>query len=113
MSKSRHKGGCTAVHARAEPDYYAAVADELHGCLQKNKGNLRLVSGPGQCGPSEIFVTWSTEGPQGPQGEQGIQGNIGSSGLDGVDGVTGPQGDTGAIGGSSRDGVPITCLKRI
>jgi len=71
----------------------------LNGCYQKINGQLRIVSNPGQCNPSELPVSWNIVGPQGPAGPQG------PTGAQGPEGPAGPQGpsgvvDTYALGGS-------------
>ena len=71
-------------------------ANTIYACYHKNTGDLRKVSGPGQCKSSELQISWSvggTPGPQGPQGPQGVQG------------PPGPQGQTGATGGTGAQGV--------
>ena len=71
---------------------YAAIPDSggvIHGCYQKNVGNLRVVSDPTTCRKSEIPLNWSQTGPQGPVGPQGPKGDTGA---------TGPQGPAGPSG---------------
>lgn len=59
----------------------------IYACYQKNSGDLRKVSGPGQCKPSEIAISWNIAGmpgpagPRGPQGEKGDRGETGGPGL--------------------------------
>ncbi len=53
--------------------------DGVHGCIQKNGGQLRVVSSPGGCRSSEIPIFWNRTGPQGPQGPAGPAGPAGSS----------------------------------
>jgi hypothetical protein len=87
----------------------AAIPDSggvIHGCYQKNVGNLRVIDtgAGGGCRPSEIPIQWSETGPQGqvgPQGPKGDKGDTGPQGPKGDTGDTGPQGpkgDTGAPG---------------
>jgi len=81
----------------------AAIPDSggvIHGCYQKNVGNLRVVdSGAGDgCRPSEIAIQWSQTGPQGPVGPVGPQGPKGDKGDTGPAGPAGPKGDTGPAG---------------
>jgi hypothetical protein len=78
----------------------AAIPDssgEIHGCYQKNVGNLRVIdpSAGDTCRPPEIALTWSQTGPQGPVGPVGPQGPKGDTGATGPQG---PKGDTGATG---------------
>ena len=88
---------------------FAAIPDSggvIHGCYQKNVGNLRLIepSAGDSCRPSEVGIDWSqtgpkgAPGPQGPPGPQGAQGVPGPKGDTGATGQPGPQGATGAQG---------------
>ena len=75
----------------------------IHGCYQKNVGNLRVIdpSAGDSCRPSEVAISWSQTGPQGPAGPQGPpgpQGPQGPAGATGPQGPAGPQGATGATG---------------
>jgi hypothetical protein len=49
----------------------------IYGCYQKNQGQLRIVSGPNSCTPSEVSIYWNQTGPQGPQGTAGPPGPAG------------------------------------
>ncbi len=74
----------------------------IHGCYQKNVGNLRVIDpATDSCRPSEVALTWSETGPQGSQGVQGVQGPrgpIGTTGPTGPVGPAGPVGSTGLVG---------------
>lgn len=61
---------------------YAQTANNniVYACYQKENGQLRKVSGPNQCRPSELPISWSAAGAPGPQGPQGIQGPKGERG---------------------------------
>jgi hypothetical protein len=65
----------------------------IYACYHKTTGDLRRVSGPGQCKSQEIPISWSmgggVPGPQGPQGLQGPQGPAGPQGQQGPQGVAG------------------------
>ena len=82
----------------------AAIPDSsgvIHGCYQKNVGNLRVIDTGDSCRPSEIAISWSETGPVGPVGPQGPKGDTGTTGPKGdtgATGATGPMGDTGATG---------------
>src|SRR3954451_15766098 len=67
-----------AVAVAAIPD----SAGVIHGCYQKNVGNLRVLdpAAGDSCRPSEVEISWSRTGPQGLQGIQGIQGPKGDKG---------------------------------
>jgi hypothetical protein len=80
----------------------------IHGCYQKNNGQLRVVdpSLGGSCGPSEAPLDWNQVGPQGPQGPAGPQGPVGPQGPlgpQGPAGATGPQGPAGVSDGAEAD----------
>jgi hypothetical protein len=82
---------------------YAAIPDSngvIHGCYQKNVGNLRVIdpSAGSSCRPSEIPISWSQTGPQGQPGPQGPKGDPGPAGPAGPQGATGPQGSPGPQG---------------
>ncbi len=59
----------------------------IYACYQRNTGDLRKVSGSGQCKNSEKEVSWNIggvpgpQGPRGPQGEKGDRGEVGQPGL--------------------------------
>ena len=90
----------------------AAIPDSsgvIHGCYQKNVGNLRVID-PGdgdKCRPPEIAISWNQTGPVGPIGPQGPKGDTGATGPKGdtgATGATGPKGDTGATGATGPKG---------
>ena len=79
----------------------------IQGCYKQNGGQLRVVDAAGDCGPSELAVSWSQTGPSGPQGEfgpSGPQGGTGPSGPSGADGAPGDPGPTGSSGPSGALG---------
>jgi Collagen triple helix repeat (20 copies) len=93
----------------------AAIPDAngvIHGCYQKNVGNLRVVDptaagNGGSCRPSEIPISWSQTGPTGatgPAGPPGAQGPPGPQGATGPQGPTGPRGPTGPQGATGPEG---------
>ena len=50
---------------------YAAIPDSsgvLHGCYQKQNGNLRVVNSANDCRRSELAIQWNQRGPQGVPG---------------------------------------------
>lgn len=79
----------------------------VYACYQKIEGQLRRVSGPGQCKSSEIPLSWNvagTKGDKGDKGDQGVQGEKGDKGDTGDQGPVGSkgdQGDTGDVGPSA------------
>ncbi len=70
----------------------------IYGCFQKNNGQLRIVSDPGNCRPSERSIFWNQVGPVGPTGPQGPMGPTGPQGPTGPEGPPGPTGPTGPQG---------------
>jgi hypothetical protein len=47
---------------------FAAIPDSngtIHGCYQKNNGNLRVVDAAGECKNSENALAWNEQGPPG------------------------------------------------
>ena len=60
----------------------AAIPDSngtIHGCYQKNNGNLRVVESAGDCRSSEAVISWNQTGPQGPPGPSGTDQKVASS----------------------------------
>ena len=57
---------------------YASIPDSsglIHGCFQKDNGNLRVVDSSGKgCGTSEKSLDWSQTGPTGTNGTNGTNG---------------------------------------
>lgn len=39
-----------------------STSTTIFGCYKKNNGQLRIVSGPAQCGPSEVEISWNNGG---------------------------------------------------
>lgn len=76
----------------------------IQGCYKKQNGQLRVVPAAAECGPSELAVSWSQQGPQGEPGPQGIQGPQGETGPQGPQGETGPQGPQGETGPQGPQG---------
>jgi hypothetical protein len=56
----------------------------IHGCVQKNTGSLRVISGKHKCAKSEKEITWNRTGPRGLKGPTGI------TGAQGLQGSVGP-----------------------
>jgi hypothetical protein len=95
--------GGAAVTLAAIPDSNGTI----HGCYQKNVGNLRVIDpSSGGCRPSEIAISWSQTGPQGPPGPPGPAGPAGPAGPKGATGATGPQGPAGPAGPQGPIGPP-------
>ncbi len=62
----------------------------IHGCYQKNVGNLRVIdTSTDTCRPSEVAINWNQTGVQGPQGPQGVPGVQGAQGPQGAQGQSG------------------------
>ena len=90
----------------------------IYACYQKNSGDLRKVSGPGQCRNSEVEINWNVAGvpgpqgpcgpcgPQGAKGEKGDKGDKGDTGAPGAKGEQGLKGDKGDTGDKGEKGEP-------
>ena len=72
--------GAVALVALAVGIAKAAIPDsgtgEIHGCYQKNQGQLRVIDAQAgaTCGPSELGLVWNQIGPTGPSGPSGPSG---------------------------------------
>ena len=68
-----------AVAGAAIPD---SDDDEIHGCYQKNNGQLRVIDAQAgdTCRPSEVPLVWNQEGVQGATGPSGASGPSGARG---------------------------------
>jgi hypothetical protein len=75
-----------------------SFAGEIHACITKSTGNIRIVSTPGQCKSNEAPISWNQAGPAGPAGPQGVPGPQGLMGLQGPQGTQGVQGPPGISG---------------
>jgi hypothetical protein len=60
----------------------------VQACANGTNGDLRLVSGPGDCRTTETAVSWSVVGPAGTPGQDGTNGTNGTNGKDGANGVS-------------------------
>jgi hypothetical protein len=79
-----------------------ADGDQVHGCVSKRTGKVRLKAVDEQCSSRENSVFWNATGTQGVAGEpgtQGLRGLQGVTGLQGPAGVQGEQGPPGTTGG--------------
>ncbi len=81
-----------------------ASGNTIYACYNKTNGDLRKVSGPGQCKNPELPISWNVAGTPGPQGPQGPQGPAGPRGPQGPQGVPGPQGQQGEPGATGATG---------
>jgi hypothetical protein len=104
-------GGVAGAALAAGAVGYAAIPDSggvIHGCYQKNVGNLRVIdpAAGDSCRPPEIAISWSHTGPQGPQGLKGDKGDTGAQGATGPQGGAGPQGEKGEAGPQGPQGPP-------
>ena len=79
-------------------------ANTVYACFRNNTGELRKVTGPGQCKSNENELTWNIQGPTGPQGLTGSTGPAGPAGSAGPQGATGPQGLQGVPGAVGPQG---------
>ena len=79
--------GVAALFTIAGGIAYASIPDAagmIHGCyrtsLDDQKGQLRVVSEPGNCRNNELPIAWSVTGPPGPPGPPGADGEDGEDG---------------------------------
>jgi hypothetical protein len=54
-----------------------ADAQQIDACVRNSNGAVRIVTGPGDCGPSEHHLAWNTAGAPGPPGPEGPRGPAG------------------------------------
>ncbi|MDB4265054.1 hypothetical protein N9893_03210 [bacterium] len=81
------------------------AADLIYGCVKK-QGELRIVSGSGECKRNETEISWNEQGPKGDKGDKGDTGTPGEQGLKGDTGDNGEQGEPGEPGSPGQDGEP-------
>ena len=104
-------GAASWVAAGEDP-----TAATIHACVQRDSGQVRIVSAAEACRRSEAALEWNVEGPAGPagaagpagpagpQGDSGSAGPAGAAGARGDMGPAGPQGDTGPAGATGDPG---------
>jgi hypothetical protein len=66
--------------------------------VKNANGQVRIVSAPSDCLPSESATSWNVVGPVGPVGPQGSQGPQGLQGPQGAAGTNGTNGTNGTDG---------------
>ncbi len=72
-----------------------SYAQVINGCYQKNNGQLRILTAPGDaCRSSEVAIQWNDKGDKG------------DTGATGATGAAGTQGPRGPAGESARSYVP-------
>ena len=62
----------SSIALAAKPKPLPSTDNVIYGCYKKANGQLRVVTGLGQCRPSELSIFWNVAGPQGPQGPTGV-----------------------------------------
>ena len=72
--------------------------DTIHACVDRQNGQVRIVSADDHCRRHEAALEWNAEGPAGPEGPAGSAGLQGLAGPQGETGGTGPQGPAGPSG---------------
>jgi hypothetical protein len=85
---------CLCALNSASAQAQATNGNTIYACYHKNSGDLRRVSGPGQCKNPEIQISWNVAGVPGPRGPQGPQGPQGPKGETGATGIQGPPGQS-------------------
>jgi Collagen triple helix repeat (20 copies) len=78
--------------------------DRIHACVDRQNGQVRVVSPEDACRRHEQALDWSRQGPAGPAGAAGPQGDTGPAGPKGEAGAAGPQGGTGPAGPKGEAG---------
>ncbi|MCA1846995.1 MAG: collagen-like protein [Actinobacteria bacterium] len=82
----------------------------IHACVQRDSGQVRIVSANEQCRRAETALEWNAEGPSGPAGPAGADGAAGTAGPAGAAGaqgnmgLAGPHGDIGPAGATGDTG---------
>jgi hypothetical protein len=97
---------CLGAFNTASTHAQTTNSNTIYACYHKNTGDLRRVSGPGQCKNPEIQISWNIAGVPGPQGPQGPKGDKGDKGEQGIRGVQGAQGIQGLKGDKGDPGEP-------
>ena len=78
--------------------YAQGNSNEIHACYVNQRGTLRIVNAPDDCGRNETPLTWNVQGEQGLPGPQGEPGPQGDPGPTGPQGPEGPPGDVSFYG---------------
>ncbi|HEV8625969.1 MAG TPA: hypothetical protein VG034_16065 [Acidimicrobiia bacterium] len=99
-----------------------APSATIHACVQRDSGQVRIVSADEHCRRTETALDLNTQGPAGPAGAAGpagpagprgdagpagpagADGPAGAAGARGEMGPEGPQGDTGPAGATGDPG---------
>jgi len=81
-----------------------AQSGVINACVNRNNGQVRIVSAGEACRVPEIAVTWNAAGPSGATGPTGATGATGAAGPTGATGATGPAGPTGVTGATGATG---------
>src|SRR6185295_10001037 len=76
----------------------------IHACVQRDSGQVRVVSANEQCRRAETALEWNNEGPAGSAGPAGPAGTPGDGGPAGPKGDSGPAGPAGADGFAGQAG---------
>ena len=97
--------GATAGVAVATDAITHGSSTVYNGCVNRANGELRVVTGAGDCRTSETAIQWGAAGAQGPQG---VPGPAGPAGPAGPQGPTGDPGTNGTNGADGHDGVSVT-----
>ena len=82
----------TATFAAA----HGGAAGQVHACVTKIGGLVRIVDSSNTCLLTESPLDWGLQGPPGPQGPVGAQGPAGTQGPAGPQGVPGDDGEDAA-----------------
>jgi hypothetical protein len=73
----------SSVTLAAQPQSPRPSGNVFYGCYNKVNGQMRIVSGEGECRPSEIATSWNEGGAQGVPPQPGPSGAVATSALSG------------------------------
>jgi hypothetical protein len=99
----------TLTGATAIAEAHGGDTSQVHACVSKASGAVRIVDAGADCRSTEQPLDWNVagrtgpqgdEGPAGPQGEPGPAGPEGPAGPAGPEGPEGPAGPAGGVGGA-------------
>jgi hypothetical protein len=73
----------SSVTLAAQPQPPGPSGNVIYGCYSKVNGQMRIVSGEGECRPSEIATSWNEGGTQGVPFQPGPSGVVATATLSG------------------------------
>lgn len=82
---------------------FPLLAQSINGCVDTNKGTLRITKAGEPCDAKEYAVSWNTQGLPGKDGKDGANGLNGLPGTNGANGINGRDGTDGRNGKDGQD----------